>query len=285
MNYVKSAMLLAALTALLLFMGQMIAGQSGLMIALVMAVVMNFGSFWFSDKIVLGMYGAREVTQSDTPELFNLVQQLAMRANLPMPRVYMINEEAPNAFATGRSPAKGAVAVSAGLMRMLSREELAGVIAHELSHIQNRDTLIMTIAGTLAGALSYLSQMAMWGMMFRGGNDREEGPNPIAALVGVLIAPIAAAIIQMAISRSREYIADANGAQISGAPLGLASALKKIEAYSQRIPMHHGSPATAHLFIVNPFKGGLAGLFRTHPATEERIARLEQMARTGKFRA
>ncbi len=284
MNYVKSAMLLAALTALVLFLGQMIAGQSGLMIALLMAIVMNFGSFWFSDKIVLSMYGAREVTERDTPELFSLVQQLAMRANLPMPRVYMINEEAPNAFATGRSPSKGAVAVSAGLMRMLTREELAGVIAHELSHIQNRDTLIMTIAGTLAGALSYLSQMAMWGMMFRGSDDRE-GPNPIAALVGILIAPIAAAIIQMAISRSREYVADANGAQISGAPLGLASALKKIEAYSQRIPMQHGSPATAHLFIVNPFKGGLAGLFRTHPSTEERIALLEQMARTGEYRS
>ena len=284
MNYVKSAMLLAALTAMVLFLGQMIAGQSGLMIALLMAIVMNFGSFWFSDKIVLSMYGAREVTERETPELFSLVQQLAMRANLPMPRVYMINEEAPNAFATGRSPSKGAVAVSAGLMRMLTREELAGVIAHELSHIQNRDTLIMTIAGTLAGALSYLSQMAMWGMMFRGSDDRE-GPNPIAALVGILIAPIAAAIIQMAISRSREYVADANGAQISGAPLGLASALKKIEAYSQRIPMQHGSPATAHLFIVNPFKGGLAGLFRTHPSTEERIALLEQMARTGEYRS
>lgn len=284
MNYVKSAMLLAALTALVLFLGQMIGGQSGLMIALLMAIVMNFGSFWFSDKIVLSMYGAREVTERDTPELFSLVQQLAMRANLPMPRVYVINEEAPNAFATGRSPSKGAVAVSAGLMRMLTREELAGVIAHELAHIQNRDTLIMTIAGTLAGALSYLSQMAMWGMMFRSGDDRE-GPNPIAALVGILIAPIAAAIIQMAISRSREYVADANGAQISGAPLGLASALKKIEAYAQRIPMQHGSPATAHLFIVNPFKGGLAGLFRTHPSTQERIARLEQMARTGEYRS
>ena len=284
MNHVKSAMLLAALTALLLFLGQMIAGKSGLMIALVMAIVMNFGSFWFSDKIVLSMYGAREVTERDTPELFQLVRQLAMRANLPMPRVYILNEEAPNAFATGRSPSKGAVAVSAGLMRMLNREELAGVIAHELSHIQNRDTLIMTIAGTLAGALSYLSQMAMWGTMFRSDDDRE-GPNPIAALVGILIAPLAAAIIQMAISRSREYIADANGARISGAPLGLASALRKIEAYSQRIPMHHGSPATSHLFIVNPFKGGFAGLFRTHPSTEERIALLEQMARSGEYPA
>lgn len=284
MNRVKSVMLLAALTALLLFLGQLIAGQDGLMIALVMAIVMNFGSFWFSDKIVLSMYGAREVTERDTPELFHLVQQLAMRANLPAPRVYMIDEEAPNAFATGRGPAKGVVAVSAGLVRLLSRDELAGVIAHELSHIQNRDTLIMAIAGTLAGALSYLGQMAMWGMMFRGGDDRE-GPNPIGALIGILVAPIAAMIIQMAISRSREYIADADGARISGTPLGLANALKKIEAYSRRLPMRHGSPATAHLFIVNPFKGGFAGLFRTHPDTAERIARLEEMARSGEYRA
>ncbi|MCZ2154116.1 MAG: zinc metalloprotease HtpX [Bryobacterales bacterium] len=284
MNRIKSVMLLAALTALLLFLGQLIAGQDGLLIALVMAIVMNFGSFWFSDKIVLAMYGAREVTEHDTPELFYLVQQLAMRANLPTPRVYMINEDAPNAFATGRSPAKGAVAVSAGLVRLLSRDELAGVIAHELSHIQNRDTLIMAIAGTLAGALSYLGQMAMWGMMFRGGDDRE-GPNPIGALIGILVAPFAAMIIQMAISRSREYIADADGARISGAPLGLANALRKIEAYSRRLPMQHGSPATAHLFIVNPFKGGFAGLFRTHPDTAERIALLEQMARTGEYRA
>jgi heat shock protein HtpX len=284
MNHVKSAMLLAVLTALLLFLGQLIAGQSGLMMAILVALVMNFGSYWFSDKIVLSMYGGREVTEREAPELVHLTRQLAMRANLPMPRVYILDEDAPNAFATGRNPKKGAVAVSAGLLRMLNREELAGVIAHELAHIQNRDTLIMTIAGTIAGALSYLSQMAMWGMMFRGRDD-EEGPNPIAALVGILIAPIAASIIQMAISRSREYIADANGAQISGAPMGLANALRKIEAYAQRIPMHHGSPATAHLFIVNPFVGGLAGLFRTHPETKERIARLEQMAITGEYRA
>lgn len=281
MNHVKSAMLLAVLTALLLFLGQLIAGQSGLMIAIFMALIMNFGSFWFSDKIVLSMYGAREVTERDAPDLVHLTRQLAMRANLPMPRVYILDEDAPNAFATGRSPKKGAVAVSAGLMRMLSRDELAGVIAHELAHIQNRDTLIMTIAGTIAGALSYLSQMAMWGMMFRGSSDDEDGPNPIAAILGILIAPIAASIIQMAISRSREYIADANGAQISGTPMGLANALRKIESYAQRIPMHHGSPATAHLFIINPFVGGLAGLFRTHPETKDRIARLEQMVYTG----
>jgi heat shock protein HtpX len=285
MNHVKSAMLLAVLTALLLFLGQLIAGQSGLMIAIFMALIMNFGSFWFSDKIVLSMYGAREVTERDAPDLVHLTRQLAMRANLPMPRVYILDEDAPNAFATGRSPKKGAVAVSAGLMRMLSRDELAGVIAHELAHIQNRDTLIMTIAGTIAGALSYLSQMAMWGMMFRGSSDDEDGPNPIAAILGILIAPIAASIIQMAISRSREYIADAHGAQISGTPMGLANALRKIESYAQRIPMHHGSPATAHLFIVNPFVGGLAGLFRTHPETKDRIARLEQMVYTGEYRA
>ncbi|MCW5963675.1 MAG: zinc metalloprotease HtpX [Bryobacterales bacterium] len=285
MNHVKSAMLLALLTALLLFLGHAIAGESGLMIAVFMALIMNFGSFWFSDKIVLSMYGGREVTERQAPELVSLVRHLAMQANLPMPRVYILDEQAPNAFATGRSPKKAAVAVSAGLLQMLSRDELAGVVAHELAHIQNRDTLIMTIAGTIAGALSYLSQMAMWGMMSRGGHDDREGPNPIVAIVGIIIAPFAAMIIQMAISRSREYIADANGAKISGSPMGLANALRKIEAYAKRIPMHHGSPATAHLFIVNPFVGGFAGLFRTHPETAERIALLERMAMTGEYRA
>ncbi|MCU0227192.1 MAG: zinc metalloprotease HtpX [Bryobacterales bacterium] len=285
MNHVKSAMLLALLTALLLFLGQAIAGESGLMMAIVMALVMNFGSYWFSDKIVLAMYGGREVTEREAPELVQMTRQLAMQANMPMPKVYILDEQAPNAFATGRSPKKGAVAVSAGLLQMLNRDELAGVIAHELAHIQNRDTLIMTIAGTIAGALSYLSQMAMWGMLFRGGNDDREGPNPIAALLGIVIAPVAAGIIQMAISRSREYIADARGAQISGSPMGLANALRKIESYAKRVPMEHGNPATAHLFIVNPFVGGLAGLFRTHPETAERIALLERMAMTGEYRA
>lgn len=285
MNHVKSAMLLALLTALLLFLGQAIAGESGLMIAIGMALLMNFGSYWFSDKIVLSMYGGKEVTEREAPELVSLVRSLAMQANLPMPKVYILDEQAPNAFATGRSPSKGAVAVSVGLLQMLNRDELAGVIAHELAHIQNRDTLIMTIAGTIAGALSYLSQMAMWGMMFRGSDDDREGPNPIAAILGIVIAPIAAGIIQMAISRSREYIADAHGARISGSPMGLANALRKIEAYSKRIPMEHGSPATAHLFIINPFVGGFAGLFRTHPETAERISLLERMAMTGEYRA
>jgi heat shock protein HtpX len=283
MNHVKSVMLLALLTALLLVIGHALGGESGLVFALFMALIMNFGSFWFSDKIVLKMYGGREVTDREAPELVSMVRSLAMQADMPVPRVYILAENAPNAFATGRSPKKGAVAVSAGLLQMLNRDELAGVIAHELAHIQNRDTLIMTIAGTIAGALSYLSQMAMWGMMFRGGDDRE-GPNPIAALLGILIAPVAAGIIQMAISRSREYIADANGARISGTPMGLANALRKIEAYAKRMPMEHGSPATAHLFIINPFKGGFASLFRTHPDTAERIALLEQMAMTGEYR-
>lgn len=278
-------MLLALLTALLLFLGQAVAGESGLMIAIGMALLMNFGSYWFSDKIVLSMYGGKEVTEREAPELVSLVRSLAMQANLPMPKVYILDEQAPNAFATGRSPSKGAVAVSVGLLQMLNRDELAGVIAHELAHIQNRDTLIMTIAGTIAGALSYLSQMAMWGMMFRGSDDDREGPNPIAAILGIVIAPIAAGIIQMAISRSREYIADAHGARISGSPMGLANALRKIEAYSKRIPMEHGSPATAHLFIINPFVGGFAGLFRTHPETAERISLLERMAMTGEYRA
>jgi len=287
MNHVKSAMLLALLTALLLFLGHAIAGESGLMIAIVMALVMNFGSYWFSDKIVLSMYGGREVTEREAPDLVRMVHSLSQRAGIPAPKVYILNENSPNAFATGRSPKKGAVAVSAGLLQMLSRDELAGVIAHELAHIKNRDTLIMTIAGTIAGALSYLGQMAMWGAMMGGGrnDDREGGSNPIVALAGVIIAPIAAAIIQMAISRSREYIADANGAEISGTPMGLANALRKIEAYAKRIPMEHGSPATAHLFIVNPFVGGFAGLFRTHPETAERIALLEKMAMSGEYRA
>lgn len=286
MNHVKSAMLLALLTALLLFLGQMIAGESGLMIAIFMALIMNFGSYWFSDKIVLAMYGGREVTEREAPDLVRMVHSLSERAGIPAPKVYILNENSPNAFATGRSPKKGAVAVSAGLLQMLSRDELSGVIAHELAHIRNRDTLIMTIAGTIAGALSYLGQMAMWGMMFRGGSsDDRGGPHPIAALLGIVVAPIAAGIIQMAISRSREYIADANGASISGSPMGLANALRKIEAYAKRIPMEHGSPATAHLFIVNPFVGGLAGLFRTHPETSERIALLEKMAMSGEYRA
>jgi heat shock protein HtpX len=253
------------------------------MMALMFAGVMNFAAYWWSDKIVLRMYGAQEVDEAQAPQLFALVRRLAQRAQIPMPRVYIIPEETPNAFATGRNPEHAAVAVTQGIMRMLEHEEIAGVLGHELGHVQNRDTLIMTVAATLAGALSHLASMAMWGAMLGGGRSNDdEGGSPIAGLLGIMIAPIAATLIQMAISRSREYLADERGAQLSGNPLALASALRKIEAWSRQIPMTAGSPSTAHLFIINPFSGGgLVRLFSTHPSTAERIARLEAMAQRG----
>jgi heat shock protein HtpX len=280
MNRLKTLMLLAALTALLLWMGQAIGGRQGLMVALVMAVLMNFASYWFSDKIVLSMYGAQEVSEADAPEFFAIIARLAQKAGIPMPRVYVIPEEAPNAFATGRSPEKAAVAATQGLLRLMSRDEIEAVMAHELGHVKNRDTLIMTVAATLAGALSHLATMALW---FGGGRrDDGEGGHPLAGLVGVLIAPFAAMLIQMAISRSREFLADEASAQITGNPMALANALRKLESYKAEAPMHHGSPATAHLFIVNPFTaGGLASLFSTHPSTQQRIERLEEMALSG----
>jgi heat shock protein HtpX len=283
MNRMKTMLLLATLTALLLFVGQALGGRGGLMMALMFAGVMNFVAYWWSDKIVLRMYGAQEIDEAQAPALFAIVRGLAQRAHIPMPRVYMIPQEAPNAFATGRNPQNAAVAVTEGIVRLLDREELTGVLAHELGHVQNRDTLIMTVAATLAGALSHLANMAMWGAMFGGSSSRDEdGGHPIAGLLGIIIAPVAATLIQMAISRSREFLADEHGAHLSGNPLALASALRKIEAWSQQIPMTAGSPATAHLFIINPFSGGgLVRLFSTHPSTEERIARLQAMARQG----
>jgi heat shock protein HtpX len=284
MNQIKTLILLATLTALLLFVGQALAGRGGFMIALMFAGVMNFAAYWWSDKIVLRMYGAQPIEQAQAPDLFALVRGLAQRAQIPMPRVYLIPEETPNAFATGRNPQNAAVAVTEGIMRLLDRDELAAVLAHELGHVQNRDTLIMTVAATLAGALSHLANMAMWGAMLGGGSSRDEegSSNPLAGLLGIVLAPLAATLIQMAISRSREFAADEHGARLSGDPLALASALRKIEAWSQRIPMTAGSPATAHLFIINPFSGGgLVRLFSTHPPTEERIARLQAMARQG----
>jgi heat shock protein HtpX len=280
MNRLKTFLLLAALTALFLWLGQLFGGRQGMMIALVFAVGMNFLSYWFSDKIVLKMYGAQEVSEADAPEFHAIVRGLAARAGIPMPRVYVIPEEAPNAFATGRSPDKAAVAATEGLLRLMSRDEIEGVMAHELGHVKNRDTLIMTVAATLAGALSQLANMALW---FGGGRrDDGEGGHPLAGLVGVIVAPIAAMLIQMAISRSREFLADEASAQITGNPMALANALKKLEAYKAQAPMMHGSPATAHLFIVNPFSaGGLASLFSTHPSTQQRIDRLEEMARSG----
>jgi heat shock protein HtpX len=279
-NRMKTFVLLAALTALVLLIGRAIGGQTGLLLALVMAAGMNFVSYWWSDKIVLRSYNAEEATEENAPELFRITRELAERAQIPMPRVYIIPEETPNAFATGRNPQNAAVAATVGLMRMLDRRELTGVIAHELAHVMNRDTLIMTVSASLAGALGYLAQFAM----FFGGsrsNDDEEGPSPLAGIVGVLIAMFAAPLIQMAISRSREFLADEAGARLSNDPLALASALRKIENWSQQIPMHAGSPATAHLFIINPFSGGgIAKLFSTHPSTDERVARLEAMTRS-----
>jgi heat shock protein HtpX len=280
-NRIKSVMLLATLTALILWVGQALGGQSGLMLGLIFAAVMNFGAYWWSDQIVLRMYGAQEVSPAQAPELWSIVRELAQRANLPMPRLYIIPEQAPNAFATGRNPENAAVAVTVGLLDMLDRQELAGVLAHELSHVKHRDTLIMTIAGSLAGAMSMIANMAMFSAMFGGGfsDDEDDGANPIGGLLGVLIAPIAASLIQMAISRSREFMADEEGAHLSRQPLALARALSKLEAWKQRLPMHAGSPATAHLFIVNPFTGGgLSNLFSTHPSTQERIERLQAMA-------
>jgi heat shock protein HtpX len=282
-NRIKSLVLLATLTALLLWAGQMLGGQTGLVFALVAAGLMNFGAYWFSDRIVLRMYGARELGESEAPQLYTIVRELAARARLPMPRLHLIPEDAPNAFATGRNPEHAAVAVTEGLLRALQRDEVAAVIAHELGHVRNRDTLIMTLAATFAGALSMLANMALWSSLFGGrsvGDD--DGPHPVAGLAGVLMAPIAATLVQMAISRSREFLADEAAARISGNPLALASALRKIELLARRVPMVSGSPATAHLFIQNPFAGaGLVRLFSTHPPTEARVARLEAMAARG----
>jgi heat shock protein HtpX len=285
MNRMKTAMLLAALTALMLWAGQALGGSNGLVLAVILAGAMNFGAYWWSDKIVLRMYGANEVTDTQAPELVGMVRHLARRADLPLPRVYVIPQDAPNAFATGRNPQHGAVAVTEGIMRLLNRDELAGVIAHELGHIKNRDTLVMTVSATIAGAVSMLANMAQWALLFGGGrsDDGEEGgAHPLTGLVGIILAPLAAMLIQMAISRSREYLADEAGAVISRSPRALASALHKIEAWSHRVPMTAGSPAMAHLFIVNPFAGGgLLRLFSTHPSTEERVARLMAMAQQG----
>ncbi len=279
MNGIKTMLLMMVLTLMLVFFGGLLGGRTGMTFALIMAFGMNFFAYWFSDKIVLAMYRAEEITEKDAPELYNIVKRLTQMAGMPMPKVYIIDQDQPNAFATGRNPEHSAVAVTSGILRILSREELEGVIAHELSHIKNRDILVATVAAAIAGAISYLAQMAQWAMIFGGGRDRdEEGGNPIVALVMMIVAPIAAMLVQLAISRAREYGADETGAKICGNPLYLASALKKLSMASQRIPME-ANPATSHLFIVNPLTGGgFARLFSTHPPIEERVARLESMA-------
>jgi heat shock protein HtpX len=281
-NMFKTALLLGVLTAMLVLIGGAIGGRQGMFVAFVLAVVMNFASYWFSDKIVLAMYGAQPVSESEAPALHAIVHRLASRAGIPMPRVYVIPTDTPNAFATGRNPEHAAVAVTEGIMRILDQDELEGVLAHELSHVKNRDVLISTIAATLAGAITYLAHMAQWAAFFGGGRrDDEEGGNPFALILMAVLAPIAALLVQMAVSRAREYQADASGARLAGRSAGLARALEKLEMASQAVPMQ-ANPATAHLFIVNPLSGrALMQLFSTHPPIEERIARLRQMRVTG----
>ncbi|MGH7987915.1 MAG: zinc metalloprotease HtpX [Candidatus Binataceae bacterium] len=280
-SMIKTTVLLAALTALILVIGGVLGGRGGLVIAFIIAILMNFGSYWFSDKIVLKAYGAQPLDASNAPELYSIVNELATVAQIPMPRLYLINSDTPNAFATGRNPKHAAVAVTSGIMRICSREELKGVIGHELSHVINRDILISSIAATLAGVIMLIGTMLRWTALFGafGGRDGEEGGGLIELLVLAILAPIAASLIQLAISRTREYQADASGARLAHNPLCLASALRKLEAANERMPMEQASPSSAHLFIVNPLSAaGISRLFSTHPPIEERIRRLEQMA-------
>lgn len=280
-NSIKTTLLLGLMTGIVLGIGQLFGGSQGLVIAFVFAVLLNFGSYWFSHKIVLAMYRAREVGLDEAPELYRIVQNLALRAKLPMPRLYIIPSESPNAFATGRNPEHAVVAVTEGILRIMSREELEGVLAHELSHVRNRDILVSSIAATLAGVIMMLANMARWAAIFgtgRGERDEEGGGGVLGLIFMSILAPIAALLIQMAISRSREYLADATGAKVSGNPLSLASALEKLARASQLVPLEGARPETAHLFIMNPLSGrALLSLFSTHPPIEERIARLRAM--------
>ncbi|HEY7651408.1 MAG TPA: zinc metalloprotease HtpX [Methylomirabilota bacterium] len=282
-NLMKTGVLLAALTVLLVLVGGALGGQNGMVTAFVLAMVMNAGSYWFSDRIVLAMYRAQPVAEAQAPALYRIVRTLATRAGIPMPRVYILPEETPNAFATGRNPQHAAVAVTEGILRVMSEEELEGVLAHELSHVQNRDTLIMAIAATLAGAITYMAHMAQWAMIFGGGrrdSDEDGGGGLVGGLLMIVLAPLAATLIQLAVSRSREFQADASGAQMAGQPWGLAKALEKLEMASKMAPMQ-ATPATAHLFIVNPLTGGgWTTLFSTHPPVAERVARLRAMSRS-----
>ncbi|MBW2622551.1 MAG: zinc metalloprotease HtpX [Deltaproteobacteria bacterium] len=276
-NRFKTAVLLSGLTALIVFFGALFGGEGGMYFAFILAMVMNFGSYWFSGRLVLRMYRAREIHESDDPELFSLVRGLAARANLPMPKLYVIPQETPNAFATGRNAAHAVIAVTQGLRRMMNRDELAGVLAHEMSHIKNRDILISTIAATLAGAIMILASMARWSAIFGMGGDDDDGANIVVVLVMAIIAPIAAMVIQMAISRNREYLADSSAAHLAGQSEGLARALTQLGQANKRLPMD-ANPSTAHMFIYNPLSGRrMARLFSTHPPLEERIARLRAM--------
>jgi heat shock protein HtpX len=278
MNLLKTTFLMTVLTVLLVWVGDLVAGRQGMWLFLVLAGVMNFVSYWFSDKIVLSIYHAKEVTEAEAPELYSIVRGLIQRASMPMPRVYVVPSESPNAFATGRDPHHAAVAATQGILRILDRNELEGVLGHELAHVRNRDTLTSAVVATIAGAITMLSRSALW---FGGGRSRDDrgGGNPIAMILALILAPIAAMLVQMAISRTREFAADRAGSDISGKPLALASALVKLERGVAARPMGMGSEATAHQFIVNPLKGGLSGLFSTHPNTADRVEKLEEIAR------
>ncbi len=278
-SFLKTTFLLGLMTGLLMLIGGLIGGQRGVETAFIFAAIMNLGSYWFSDRIVLATYGARELDAQSAPELYSIVNELAQSAGIPMPRLYLIDTDTPNAFATGRSPSHAAVAVTRGIMRICSRDELKGVIGHELSHVINRDILTSSIAATLAGAVMMIATWVRWGAIFgMGRSDEDEGGGIIGLLLIGILAPIAATLIQLAISRTREYQADASGARLAHNPLLLANALRKLEAANERMPLD-ASPATAHLFIVNPLSaGGLSRLFSTHPPIEERIRRLERMA-------
>lgn len=291
MNNLKLVVLLALLTGLLITAGKAFGGNSGMMLMFVVSMGINFFSYWYSDKVVLKMYDAREVDIHTAPELVGMVANLARRAGMPMPRVYIIDTDAPNAFATGRDPEHAAVAVTSSLMRALTPQELEGVMAHELAHVKNRDTLISTLVASLAGAISMLANMAQWAAIFgagRGNDEEDGGGGLIGSLFMIILAPIAAMLIQMGISRSREFLADETGAKMAGNPLALASALRKIEHYAMHRTMPQATPATSHMFIVNPFAGTgtwLLSLFSTHPPTDARVQKLQALAGSGAFRA
>jgi heat shock protein HtpX len=279
MNQTKTFLLMVVLTIILVALGSLIGGSSGGMIAFCIAFIMNFVSYWFSDKIILKMYGAKPVSESEAPELYATVASLAQKASIPMPKIFIMENESPNAFATGRNPEHGVVAVTTGIMRILNREELEGVLAHELSHIKHRDILIQSVAATLAGAITMIANWARFAAFFGGGSSDDERGNIFSVIIFSVIAAFAALLIQLAISRSREYLADAGGAELAGNPLSLAGALKKLQMGIARSPMNNANPSTAPLFIANPFSArGVTALFSTHPPMEERIKRLEDMA-------
>ncbi|MHB8905121.1 MAG: zinc metalloprotease HtpX [Melioribacteraceae bacterium] len=278
MNSFKTVILMTVMMVLFILVGNLIGGESGMMLAFVISLAMNFGSYWFSDKIVLKMYRAQEITREQYPQLYDSVENLATQAGLPVPKIYIMDNPTPNAFATGRNPEHSAVAVTTGIMNLLNKEELEGVIAHELTHVKNRDILVGTIAATLVGTITFIARMAGWAAMFSGGRDERDRGNVFSDLALMIIAPIAALLIQMAISRSREYMADEGSAQISGKPLALASALNKLERGNELIPMTNAGTSSAHMFIVNPLSGkSLMKLFSTHPPIEDRIKRLQEI--------